>query len=91
MRSRLAPDRRGGTGAADLFVTGESAGAWWWWRRHAPAHHDHFAFGARVAYDWSWIRETHQALPEVADIAVHHPEERDDGRLVGRDRIDCTS
>jgi hypothetical protein len=28
---------------------------------------------------------------QVADIAVHHPEERDDGRLVGRDRIDCTS
>jgi hypothetical protein len=43
----------------------------------------------RVADHWSWIVwEDAGHLREVADIAVDHAEEREDGGLVGRDAVE---
>ena len=87
--SGFSQSRQWGCAVANIG-DGKAAGPRWW--RHAPAHHDQFAVGTRVAHDGSriiWKHARHRR--QVADIAVQHAKERDDGRLVGRDRIDCTS
>jgi hypothetical protein len=66
---------------------GEAAGAWRW----RPAHHDHFALGICIPDDRRRKIGKHAGhRRQVADIAVQHAEGRNDGRLVGRNRIEIT-
>jgi hypothetical protein len=59
------------------------------WRRHAPAHQHHFTRAADVAdHRRGIVREHARHRRQVADIAVDHAKQREDGGLIGRDRID---
>jgi len=57
-------------------------------RRHPPPHRHKFGPAVGIANDRSWIvgKYTRHRW-QIADIAVDHPEQRDDCGLVGRDGI----
>jgi hypothetical protein len=59
------------------------------WRRHAPAHQYHLAAGVGVSDDRSRIiGKDARHRWQVADVAVDHAEERDDGGLVSGDAVE---
>src|ERR1700737_5395743 len=58
-------------------------------RWHSPAHHHNLRLTGSVAHDRRWIiREYAGHGRQISDILVHHPEQRDDRRLVRGDRIE---
>jgi hypothetical protein len=58
-------------------------------RWHSPAHHHNLTLTGCVAHDRRWIiREYAGHGRQISDILVHHPEQRDDRRLVRGDRIE---
>jgi hypothetical protein len=57
-------------------------------RWHAPPRRGEFAAINPVAHDRRLVvREDARHRRKVADVSVDHPEQRDDGGLVGRDRV----
>ena len=62
-----------------------------WRRRHAPSHRRQFATSIGVANDRSRIVRKHAGhRRQIADVAVDHSEQRNDGGLIGRYRIEIT-
>jgi hypothetical protein len=59
---------------------GKTAGAWW--RRHAPAHRDQLALVSGVTHHRRGIVRKHPGhRRQIADVPIHHSEERNDGCL----------
>jgi hypothetical protein len=57
------------------------------WRRwHSPTHRRQLAFGAGIPDDRRGVVRKHaRHRRQVADVTVDHPEQREDGGLVGGD------
>src|SRR5216683_569835 len=76
------PRQWGEGGVADISdgMTASARG-----RRHSPAHHDQFTFSACLAHDGRRIVGKHaRHRRQVAEVPIHHAEQRNDGGLVMR-------